>query len=252
VRYANQESRARALEESDRLKSALISSVSHELKTPLTAIKASATGLLEEGEIDPAVRWELADSINREADRLTRLVSDLLDMSRLDAGALRPRQEWVSLSDVVADVLDRMAPMLDRHELRVLVPDTLPATPMDFVLISQVLTNLLDNAVRYSPVGSAITISAEIVRDQLRVTVFNEGSHLPDEDLERVFDKFYRVSDAPGGTGLGLAIARGNVEAHDGRMWAENVGQKGIAFVFTLPSPSPETATQHVSAMTSV
>ncbi|HEY7042950.1 MAG TPA: ATP-binding protein, partial [Nocardioidaceae bacterium] len=171
----------------------------------------------------------------------------LLDMSRLDAGALQPRLEWVSLSDVVADVLDRMTPMLAGHQVLVLVPDTLPATPMDFVLISQVLTNLLDNAVRYAPRGAAITISGEIVRDQLRVTVFNEGTHLPDQDVERVFDKFYRVSDVPGGTGLGLAIARGNVEAHHGHMWAENVGQRGVSFIFTLPSPPPDVVTQELA-----
>jgi two-component system sensor histidine kinase KdpD len=251
ARYADQEARARALEESDRLKSALISSVSHELKTPLTSIKASATGLLEEREIDADVRRELADSINRETDRLTRVVSDLLDMSRLDAGALRPRLEWASFSDVVADVLDRMTPTLEGHEVRVLVPDTLPPTPMDFVLMSQVLTNLLDNAVRYSPPGSTITISGEVVRDQLRVTVFNAGSHIPEQDLERVFEKFYRASDAPGGTGLGLAIARGNVEAHGGRMWAENVDRRGVAFVFTLPSPPLETAAQEPHVMRS-
>jgi two-component system sensor histidine kinase KdpD len=237
-RLANQRARARALEESDRLKTALISSVSHELKTPLTTIKASATTLLESSTAeDTTVRHELVESINRETDRLTRLVSNLLDMSRLEADALPVRYEWVSIADVVDDVLDRMESALQGRRVRIQIPDSLPETPLDFVLIGQVLTNLLDNAVRYSPETAAITVSAEIVRDQLRVTVFNEGSYIPPADLERLFDKFYRLSTTPGGTGLGLAIVRGIVEAHHGHIWAENVGRRGVAFTFTLPSP---------------
>ena len=242
-RLADERARARALEESDRLKSSLVSSVSHELKTPLTAIKASATTLLEGGvDENLAVRRELAESINRETDRLTRLVSNLLDMSRLEAGALQPMVEWVSIADVVADVLDRMEPVLQGRQVTVQIPEGLRESPVDFVLISQVLTNLLDNAARYSSVASTITISADVVRDQLRVSVFNEGSHIPPADLERLFDKFYRLSPAPGGTGLGLAIARGIVEAHHGRIWAENVGRRGGAFTFTLPSPPRDDA----------
>lgn len=239
-RLADEQARARALEESNRLKSALVSSVSHELKTPLAVIKASATALLDEGaSAGNGVTRELAESINREADRLTRLVGNLLDMSRLEAGALQVHPEWVSFSDVIADVLDRMAPILDNHPVSVQAPSDLPPTPMDFTLVSQVLTNLLDNAARYSPPGAAITISAEVVRDQLRVTVFNEGSYIPPRELERLFDKFYRLSSASGGTGLGLAIVRGIVEAHGGHVWAENLGQRGVAFSFTLPSPAP-------------
>ena len=153
--FAEQQTRARALEESDRLKSALVSSVSHELKTPLAAIKISATTLLESAASpDAGVRLELADAINRETDRLTRLVSNLLDMSRLEAGALRPQLEWVAISDVVAEVLDRMEPILNGRQASVIMPEDVPATRMDFVQISQVLTNLLDNAVRYAPPGS--------------------------------------------------------------------------------------------------
>jgi two-component system sensor histidine kinase KdpD len=110
------------------------------------------------------------------------------------------------------------------------------------VQISQVATNLLENAVRYSPAKAAISISAEVVREQLRVTVFNEGSHIPPPELERLFDKFYRLSTASGGVGLGLSIARGIVEAHGGRIWAENVGKRGVAFSFTIPSPAQRAA----------
>jgi two-component system sensor histidine kinase KdpD len=248
---AEQHARAQALEESDRLKSALISSVSHELKTPLAAIKVSATTLLD-GTTDTsaAVRRELMESINRETDRLTRLVSNLLDISRLEAGALRPRLEEVSIADVVADVLDRMQPLLEGRRVTVDIGDTIPATPMDFVQISQVLTNLLDNALRYSPPEAAISISAGVVRDQLRVTVFNEGSQIPPADLDRLFDKFYRVGEGAGGVGLGLSIVRGIVEAHGGRIWAENVGRRGVIFTFTLAAPV-STTSHHVPSPTS-
>jgi two-component system sensor histidine kinase KdpD len=252
-RLADERARARALEESDRLKSSLVSSVSHELKTPLTAIKASATTLLEGGvDENSAVRRELAEAINRETDRLTRLVSNLLDMSRLEAGGIRPQPEWVSIADVAADVLERLEPVLHDRKVTLAIPESIPETSLDFVMISQVLMNLLDNAARYSPASAQITISAEVVRDQLRVTVFNEASHIPQADLERLFDKFYRGTMSTGGTGLGLAIARGMVEAHGGHIWAENVGRRGVAFTFTLPSPAPtvaERSTQdHASA----
>jgi two-component system sensor histidine kinase KdpD len=246
---AEQQARALALEESDRLKSALVSSVSHEFKTPLAAIKVSVTSLLGDAADSSArIRRELAEAINRETDRLTRLVNNLLDMSRLEAGALRPVVEWVSIVDVVSDVLDRMDPLLAGREVKTELSDKLPATPMDFVQISQVLTNLLENSIRYSPPEAAIVISGEVVHDQLRVAVFNTGSHVPAGDLEHVFDKFYRLSTVSGGVGLGLSIARGIVAAHGGRIWAENVGRRGVAFTFVLPSPpAPQPAAESTS-----
>jgi two-component system sensor histidine kinase KdpD len=235
---AEQQARALALEESDRLKTALVSSVSHELKTPLAAIKASVTTLLgDAADSNPAIRRELTKAIDRETDRLTRLVTNVLDMSRLESGALRPQLEWVSVVDVVADVLDRLEPIAAGRTLENQLQDELAPTPMDFVQIGQVVTNLLDNALRYSAPDASITISGEVVHDQLRVTVFNQGSRLPTEELDRVFDKFYRASDVSGGVGLGLSIARGIVAAHGGRIWAENVGTRGVAFTFVIPSP---------------
>ena len=245
---AEDQARARALEESDRLKSALVSSVSHELKTPLAAIKASVTTLLSGcPEPDRPTRRQAAESIDRETDRLTTLVTNLLDMSRLEAGALRPHLELASIADVVAEVLDRMEAILQRREVGVDIPAKVPLTPMDFVQISQVLTNLLDNALHYSPSDGAIEISANVVRDQLRVTVFNTGSHIPTDELDKLFDKFYRLSSATGGIGLGLSIARGIVETHGGHLWAANVGHRGVAFTFTLPSPRQPAATQDPS-----
>jgi len=253
---AEQQTATRALAESDRLKTALISSVSHELKTPLAAIKASVTALLADPSSLPSgVHAELAEAINRETDRLTRLVSNLLDMSRLEAGALRPNLESVSIADVISDVLDRMEPLLAGRPVAVELAEPLAPTPLDFVQISQVLTNLLDNGARYSPPRAAISISTEVVRGQLRVTVFNEGSHIPPSELERLFDKFHRLNPDSGGVGLGLSIAKGIVEAHGGRIWAENVGQRGVAFTFTIPSPARHaagTATAASAHLTSV
>ncbi|MBV9577675.1 MAG: GHKL domain-containing protein [Chloroflexi bacterium] len=145
----------------------------------------------------------------------------------------------MSISDVVADVLDRIEPVLDGRAIRVEIPEDMPPTPMDFVQISEVLTNLLDNAMRYSSPEAAIVISAMLGHAQLRVTVFNEGSQIPDGELDKLFDKFYRLSPASGGIGLGLSIVRGIVEAHGGRVWAENVGRRGVAFTFSLPTTCP-------------
>ena len=236
---AERDPRVRELEENDRLKSVLVSSVSHELKTPLAAIKASVTTLLDEVvDADRDVRRELTESINRETDRLTRLVSNLLDMSRLEAGVWRPRLESVSVADVVYDVLDSMAPLADGRVIRSHIASELPVTALDFVQISQVITNLIDNALRYSSPKSTIVVSAEVVEEGLRVTVFNEGSQIPPGELDRLFDKFHRLSTASSGIGLGLSIVRGIVEAHGGRVWAENVGRGGgVAFTFVLPSP---------------
>jgi two-component system sensor histidine kinase KdpD len=163
----------------------------------------------------------------------------MLDVSRIEAGVLRPELEWVSVGDVIADVLDRMAPLLAGRSVTVDLPEALPPTPLDFVLMSQVLTNLLDNALRYSPPDAAIVVSAEVADGQLRLAVFNERSHIPPDELDRLFEKFHRLSTAPGGTGLGLTIARGMVEAHGGRIWAENVGPDGLVFRLTVPSPTP-------------
>ncbi len=227
----------------------MVSWLSHELKTPLAAIKVCAAALLSDTLSpgpDPGVRRELAESINRETDRLTRLVSSLLDMSRIEAEALHPQLEWVPIADVVDEVLDRMGPILKYRLVKVDAPDTLPATPLDSVQMMQVLTNLLDNAVRYSTPRATVSISAEVVAHQLRVTVFNEGRGIPPAELERLFNKFYRLRTDSPGIGLGLSIARGMVEAHHGRMWAENVGRRGVAFKFAVPSPAEPARTYPV------
>ena len=237
ARLAQAESRAKVLEESDRLKSAILSSVSHELRTPLSTIKAAASSLRSnEVSWDSAARPELIAQIDDEADHLNILVGNLLDMSRIESGALKPRREWNILPEIVGGVLARMKHLAGEHKLEVDVPEGLPLVPVDFVQMEQVFTNLISNSIKYAPEKTVIRLRAFIEGDSIHVLVSNQGPQVPQEHLERIFDKFFRViaADKVAGTGLGLSICKGIVEAHDGRIWAENVSG-GLAFHFTLP-----------------
>jgi len=234
---AQSESRAKVLEESDRLKSALLSSVSHELRTPLATIKAAASSL-RSNEVgwDSSARVELVAAIDDEADHLNMLVGNLLDMSRLESGALKPQRQWNILSEIVGGVLKRMHRVTETHQLEIDIPEDLPLIPVDFVQIEQVFSNLISNSAKYAPAQTKIRIHAKEKENQVFVQVSNQGPTVPAEHLERIFDKFYRVTDADRvtGTGLGLSICKGIIEAHDGRIWAENLSN-GFAFNFTLP-----------------
>jgi len=234
---AQAEARARVLEESDRLKSAILSSVSHELRTPLSTIKAAASSLRsrEVGWDSPASN-ELISAIDDEADHLNMLVGNLLDMSRIEAGALQPKREWNILAEIVESVLARMKRHSAEHHLEVDVPDTLPLVPVDFIQMQQVFTNLISNSLKYAPPETTVRITARESDGNLQVRVSNEGPQVPPEDLERIFDKFYRITSADRvtGTGLGLSICKGIIEAHAGRIWAENLSG-GLAFNFSLP-----------------
>ncbi|HET9909460.1 MAG TPA: ATP-binding protein [Anaerolineales bacterium] len=234
---AQAESRAQVLEESDKLKSAILSSVSHELRTPLSTIKAAASSL-RGGEVswDSPARAELIEAIDDEADHLNMLVGNLLDMSRIDSGALKPKREWNILSEIVGSVLARMKRLTDTHRIEVDIPETLPLVPVDYVQMEQVFTNLLSNSLKYAPGNTTINIRAAKENEMVHVQVSNQGPHVPIEHLERIFDKFYRTTDADriAGTGLGLSICKGIIEAHQGHIWAENL-TNGIAFNFTLP-----------------
>jgi two-component system sensor histidine kinase KdpD len=237
ARLAQAESRARVLEESDRLKSVLLSSVSHELRTPLSTIKAAASSLRSnEVSWDSAARPELIAAIDDEADHLNMLVGNLLDMSRIESGALKPKREWNILSEILGSVLVRMRHATEEHKLEVDVPESLPLVPVDYVQMEQVFTNLVSNSLKYAPPKSMIRIRANIEADTVHVQVSNQGPQIPHEHLERIFDKFYRITaaDRVTGTGLGLSICKGIIEAHGGRIWAENV-HDGLAFNFTLP-----------------
>lgn len=239
-----------ALRESDRLKDALLGSVTHELRTPLASIKAATSGLLQDDiSWSAQERRELLDSIDTSADRLNRLVGNLLDLSRLEAGVAEPEMDWRLMSDVVASTLDQLelSGQLRGHVIHVEEPDDLPLVLMDQEQIQQVLTNLIENALKYSPEGSEIRITARVRDDWLEVAVSDQGIGIPQHEISAIFNKFYRVQQArlpwsagrpPIGTGLGLAICAAIVQAHGGRIWAESVPGRGATLTFTLPISS--------------
>jgi two-component system sensor histidine kinase KdpD len=222
----------------ERLRNSLLSTVSHDLRTPLTAIAGAASGLLEENApLDPSTRHELCQTIAEEAHRLNRLVNNLLEMTRLEAGAIQVHKEWQPLEEVIGAALTRLEAQLHERPLTTHFPADLLLVPLDSVLIEQVLINLLDNAVKYTPPGSPIALTAWATEEAVTVEVADQGPGLPPGEEQRIFDKFYRVQrpPMPSGSGLGLTICRGLVEAHGGQMWAENRPGGGTVLRFTLP-----------------
>ncbi|HZD57639.1 MAG TPA: DUF4118 domain-containing protein [Anaerolineales bacterium] len=232
------ETRAEVLEESDRMKSVLLSSVSHELRTPLSIIKASATSLLSaEVEWDTEARLDLLNALDEEADHLNQLVGNLLDMSRIEAGALEPNRQWNLLSEIVSVALERMKRALERYRVEVDISEELPFIPVDFMQMERVFINLISNSTKYAPRGTTICIKAWVHdRESLLVQLTNQSPPVPEEHLDSIFEKFHRVTDADrvSGTGLGLSICKGIIEAHGGRIWAENLAG-GFAFNLQIP-----------------
>ncbi len=234
--------RAEVLARTDELKTALMSAVSHDLKTPIASIMASVTSLLEKDiHWDAETERDFLQGIYDEARRLNSLVGNLLDMSRIEGGALHPEKDWYSIEEVVQTVVQRLEPRLAGHTLAVDVEPNLPLALFDYTEMDQVLTNLVENALKYTPSGSIILISARGVDEYLEVKVEDNGPGVPSEHLGRLFDKFYRAGLRTGssGTGLGLAIAKGFVEAHGGIIRASNRPEGGLKVIFTLPLATP-------------
>jgi two-component system sensor histidine kinase KdpD len=237
-RLSQAASKARLLEDSDRFKSSLLSSVSHELRTPLATIKAAVTSL-RSGAVDwdSEAGRDLLGAMEEETDHLNQLVGNLLNMSRIEAGALKPERSWNSLAEIVSTAMERTRQQTEHHRLNVDVSADLPLVPVDYFQIEQVFINLISNSTKYSPEGTMITIHAFRASEKhLQTVVSNQGPQVEAEHLERIFDKFYRVTaaDRVTGAGLGLSICKGIIEAHGGRIWAENLDE-GFAFNFTLP-----------------
>ena len=234
-------SSARALRKLDALRTEFLANVSHELRTPLAVIKGSANSLLQPDVSFDEQTWrDFLQSIDNDADRLNRLVEDLLMMSRLESGALEVNREPHSLARVVASVRDRLESLAARHRLQIDLPGDLPPVVVDDGRISEVLTNLVENAVKYSEEGTRITIGASPNGKAVIVSVSDEGIGIPVELHQKVFDRFYQVGSHRksnrSGTGLGLAICRGIIEAHGGRIWVENEARQGARFSFSLPT----------------
>ncbi len=240
VNLADDLDRAKIAAETDRLRSALLTSLSHDLRTPLASILGSATSLDSYGSrLDERAMKELTSTIREEAERLNRFIANLLDMTRLESGAIAPRLGLVDLAELVGSALERASKILAAHRVELDIPTDLPMLELDPVLFEQVLFNLLDNAAKYAPEGSVIRIEAGEDRGLVRLSVIDEGSGIAPSDLERIFDKFYRVHAQDrqrAGTGLGLAICRGFIEAMGGAIVAENRrDHSGAIFTLTLP-----------------
>jgi two-component system sensor histidine kinase KdpD len=235
---------ARLLSERERLQAILLSSISHDLRTPLASILGSATSLLEsDGAFDSAVRHELLTTIREEAERLNRFVGNLLDTTRLESGALTLNRDWVEITDLVGAASARLVQPLAGHRLEVDIEPSLPLLHVDFVLIEQVLVNLLDNAARYSDEGGPIRLRAFRRERRIVIQIEDEGIGIPGDALEKIFDKFYRVRHGDrqlAGTGLGLSICRGIIEEHGGTIVAGSPGSSGRGAIFTVMLPLEE------------
>lgn len=245
-------SQAKALKQSERLKSALLDAVTHDLRTPLTSIKASVTTLLEDlrgktddderGALDAAGRQEMLEVINEEADRLDRFIEGLMAMARIEAGEMKLRPQWGSVEEILGAALKRAAPLTQHHRLETWLDDELPAVRVDERAVAEVVYTLIDNAAKYSPPDTRIRVGAEAGNNgTVRLIVEDQGPGIPVELRERVFDKFFRATrdveaagSKPAGSGMGLAIAKGIVEAHGGRIWIE--GAEGTKVVVVLPT----------------
>lgn len=236
-RLADDAQRVQTQVESERARSALLSSVSHDLRTPLAGIMGAASTLRASGDVDEAARREMADTIFGQTERLDRLIGNLLEMTRLESGTLRVRKEWHSVEEVIGSSLTRLGLEPGEREVHVSLAPGLPLVPMDDVLFEQVVRNLVENAHKYSPAGRPITIEGSAEGKMLRLDVADWGEGLETGEPERVFEKFYRGARAATrpGAGLGLAICRGIVEAHGGTIVAENRPPGGAVFTVRLP-----------------
>jgi two-component system sensor histidine kinase KdpD len=235
LRLDAESQRAQLLAESEKLSKALLNSISHELRTPISAITTAASALVEPKTPEP-LRDTLAHEIQESAARLNRLVSNLLDMTRLESGNLKPRLDWCDAADLINVALRQNERELSKHHLELSLPSPLPLVKMDFVLIEQALNNLLLNAAHYTPVGTTVEVKASASAHELTISVADHGPGLPPESLPHLFEKFYRAPGAPaGGTGLGLSIVKGLVEAHGGRVEASNRPGGGAEFSIHLP-----------------
>jgi two-component system sensor histidine kinase KdpD len=245
-------SQAKALKQSERLKSALLDAVTHDLRTPLTAIKASVTTLLDDQlatkdardstRLGEEGRQEMLDVINEEADRLDHFIEGLMELARIEAGEMQLRRKWSSVDEIIMAAMKRAEPRTRAHRIELWLDDEMPSVNVDERALVEVVYTLVDNAAKYSFPGSLIRVAAKAGADTtVNLIVEDQGPGIPPELRERVFDKFFRAMrdgdlGRPSGTGMGLAIAQGIAEAHGGRIWIEDgAGGRGTKFVVALP-----------------
>ena len=231
--------------EKEKLRNTLLGSVSHDLRTPLAAITGAVTALLQKNvRIAPDSKTDLLHTIQEEAEHLNRIIRNVLDMMRLESGGMNPNREWQSLEEMVGIVLNRLDKRLQEHPLTVRIPRELPLVFCDGLLIEQILMNLLENAIKYTPVNSPLELSARAEEKNLAVTLSDRGPGIPPAQLDTIFEKFARIDKKREGVGLGLTICRSIASLHGGKIWAENRPGGGAQFTFTLPlegePPLPE------------
>src|SRR5256884_197416 len=243
-------SQAEALKRSERLKSALLDAVTHDIRTPLTSIKASATLLLEDRQateqvekLTPEEQQAMLRVINHGADRLDRFVEGIVDLARIDAGDMKLYRNWGAVDDIIDAALAQAEPLTRQHQIRVPIKNDLPVVPVDAQAVAEVIYTLIDNASKYAPTETLIKVEANrITDDMIEIAVEDEGPGIPSQLRERVFERFYRApsngaaAGRSGGIGVGLAIANGIVEAHSGRIWIEDgLAGRGARIAFTGP-----------------
>ncbi len=226
--------KAHSYEEADRLKTALLHAVSHDLRTPITIIKTSASNLLVlHSSLSESERIEISRTIESEADHLNKMVSNLLDISRLTAGALQINDAWNDLEEVVGDVAARTWQLTHQERISIRFPSHMPLVRFDYGLVLQALSNLVENSLRYEPADKKIEIVGSFQESEARVAVINHGPDLLPQERELIWEPFYHGRE--GNIGLGMAIAKGIVEAHKGRLWVEDTMGGGVTLVFSLP-----------------
>lgn len=221
--------------ETESLRNTLLSSISHDLRTPLTSVTGAASTLLAaDATLDQQSRRELLETIQEESERLSRIIKNVLAMTRLESGGIAVRKEWQSLEEIVGVVLNGLGERLNDHPLTLNLPANLPLIPFDGLLLEQVFMNLFENAIKYAPPGTRLELSASEELYTVTVDLADRGPGIQPGEEERIFDKFFRGRYAGGGVGLGLAICRAIISAHGGRIWAENRPGGGAVFRFTL------------------
>ena len=238
VRLSDQARHTDMLIEADKLRTALFNSISHELKTPLSAIMGSVSTLLEAEDLySKEDRSELLNNIKDSSLRMERLIGNLLDTARLESGMMEIKSDWCDIEDIIGTTLRRMGDLVKKNQLTIHIEEDLPLIKADCVLIEQVFVNLIDNAIKYSDQQAEITIRAKKLKNEIEISIMDHGSGIPTEDLEKIFNKFYRVEQPKKvtGTGLGLSICKGIIEAHKGKIYAMNRSFGGAVICFTLP-----------------
>jgi two-component system sensor histidine kinase KdpD len=243
-------SEAEALKKSERLKSALLDAVTHDIRTPLTSIKASATLLLEDREsvdqvetLSPDEKQALLNVINHGADRLDHFVAGLVDLARIEAGDMKLYRNWGAVEDIIDAALAQAEPLTRNHQINIVINDEMPVVRVDARAVAEVIYTLLDNASKYAPGNTCIKLEARrVATDEIEISVEDEGPGVPPNMRDRVFERFFRgretasANDRAGGIGMGLAIARGIVEAHGGKIWIDDGhAGRGTRLVFNVP-----------------